>query len=112
MTNRTSYKIVVLRLGMLLCLLLFWAAFCLAIYGGVQLYTCSARHQQLEDYRYIINDQKIRIAHLRDLNDYTAILEQLLTPLQLAELKVLSEMIKQKKYKEFERIEQPLIEKK
>ena len=65
--------------------------------------------RQLDDCRFECNHQATQISHLRELNDYVPILEQLLNFQQLAELKACSEMIRQKKHREHERIEQPLI---
>ena len=81
----------------------------LAIYGGTQLYYRSDRHQQIEDYRYIINDQKIKIAHLRNLNDYITAMEQVLTSQQLAELKALALMINRERHRKYEATEQSLL---
>jgi hypothetical protein len=67
---------------------------------------------QLDDCRFECNHLQTQVFRLRDLSDYVPILEQLLTPLQLAKLKTLSEQIRQQKYKEHERYEQPLITKK
>lgn len=93
---------------MLFCLC--W--FCLGIYGGCQLYTRSDHNQQLSDYRFEINHLQTQIFHLRELNDYVPILEQILNSQQLAELKALSEMIRQQKHKNYERYEQPILNEK
>ena len=65
--------------------------------------------RKLSDCQFEVNHLESQVFYLRELNDYMPILEQLLMPLQLAELKVLSEQIRQKKHREHERVEQPLI---
>ena len=92
--------------AIILCILIMVSSAC---YGAHQIYTYSDRQQQLEDYKYIINDQKIKIAHLRNLNDYVAAMEQVLTSQQLAELKALALMINRERHRNYEAIEQPLI---
>ena len=109
MTNRTMWKILMAKLVIWGLLLSSACIALLAIYGGVQLYDRTKRHQQLEDHKFEINHLQTQVFHLRDLNDYAPILEQLLTPLQLAELKVLSEQIRQQKNKNYERHEQPIL---
>ncbi len=79
-------------------------------YGIIQLCTWKERHQQLEDNRFEIAHLQNQVFYLRELNDYIPVMEQLLTPLQLTELKVLSEQITQKKHREYERHEQPLLD--
>ena len=65
--------------------------------------------QQLDDYRFEINHLQTKLYRLQELSDYVPAMEQLLPPLVLAQMKTATLMIQQKKYKEFERHEQPLI---
>jgi hypothetical protein len=64
---------------------------------------------QLSDCRFECNHLQTKIDRLQELSDYIPAMENILNPLQLAELKTLSEMIRQQRYHEYERIEQPLL---
>ena len=67
---------------------------------------------QLADCRFEVNDFQTRLYRLEELQDYIPAMEQLLPPLVLAQLKAATEMIKQKKCREYERYEMPLINEK
>lgn len=67
---------------------------------------------QLSDCQFECNHLQAKLWRLEELNDYIPAMEQALPPLILAQLKVVTLMIKNEKYKEFEKSEQPLIEKK
>lgn len=81
----------------------------LAVISAVTLVFLVKTERQYDDCCFECSHQATQISHLRELNDYVPILEQLLNSQQLAELKACSEMIRQKKHREYERIEQPLI---
>ena len=66
--------------------------------------------RQLDDCRFEVNHLQVRLYRLQELNDYVSAMEQLLPPKALAQLKVATLMIQQKRWKEYERYEQPLIE--
>ena len=68
--------------------------------------------QQLSDCRFEVDHLQVRLYRLQELNDYVSAMEQLLPPLALAQLKTATEMIRQKRWKEYERYEQPLIKRK
>ena len=68
--------------------------------------------RQLDDCRFEVNHLQTKLWRLEELNDYIPAMEQVLPPLVLAQLKVTTEIIRQKKYREYERIEQPLISEK
>jgi hypothetical protein len=67
---------------------------------------------QLDDCRFECNHLQARLTQCQELSDYIPAMENILNPVQLAELKALSEMIKQEKYKDFERYEKPLLNEK
>jgi hypothetical protein len=73
----------------------FWIFF--SIYGIVQLYTLSERRILIEDQRIQIKELSNKVQELRNLNELIPVLEQILTPLQIAELHVLGEQLVQKK---------------
>lgn len=64
---------------------------------------------QLSDCRFECNHLQTKLSRLQELSDYVPILEQILNSQQLAELKVCSEIIQQKRYREYERVEQSLL---
>jgi len=66
--------------------------------------------KQLDDCRFECNHLQNKLFQLEEFNDYIPAMEQLLTPLQLARLKAVTEMIRQKKHKEYERYEQPVTD--
>ena len=66
--------------------------------------------QQLDDYRFEINHLQTKLYRLQELSDYVPAMEQLLPPEVLAQLKAATLMIQRKRWKEYERYEQPLIE--
>ena len=68
--------------------------------------------QQLEDCHFEYNHLQMKLTRLEELNNYIPAMEQILNPLQLAELKAITEMIRQEKYKAYEGRELPLIERK
>ena len=67
---------------------------------------------QLSDCYLECNHLQAKLWRLEELNDYIPAMENILNPLQLAELKALSEQIKQKKYRNYEAIELPLLNEK
>ena len=67
---------------------------------------------QLDDCRFEVNHLQVRLYRLQELSDYVSAMEQLLPPEVLAQLKAATLMIQQKRWKEYERYEQPLIERK
>ena len=67
---------------------------------------------QLDDCRFEVNHLQVRLYRLQELSDYIPAMEQLIPPLALAQLKTATEMIRQKRWKEYERYEQPLIKRK
>lgn len=66
---------------------------------------------QLSDCRFEYNHLQAKLYRCQELSDYVEILEQL-PPLVVAELKAANEVIQQARYRSYERVEQPLIEKK
>ena len=68
--------------------------------------------KQLDDCRFEVNDLQTRLYRLEELQDYIPAMEQLLPSLALAQLKAATEMIRQKKYKNYEAIEQPILNEK
>lgn len=83
--------------------------FLFAIYGGVQLYTCSDRLDLIESQRAKIINLELKVRELKRINNLIPILEQLLIPRQIDELEAGAERVRQKKCREYERYEQPLI---
>lgn len=86
MTNRTIWKISIAKLILWFLLPVSIIIVLLAIY-----------HLQTKLYR------------LQELSDYVSILDQILTPLQMAKLKVANEIVKRNKYRNYERYEMPLL---
>ena len=86
MTNRTIWKISIAKLILWFLLPVSIIIVLLAIY-----------HLQTKLYR------------LQELSDYVSILDQILTPLQMAKLKVANEVVKRNKYRNYERYEMPLL---
>ena len=86
--------------------------FLFAVYGGIQF---SIRSERIEMARLFESQQakivnlELKVRELRRLNDFVPAMEQIFTPMILDELKLLSEVICQKRYKSYEAIEQPLI---
>ncbi len=68
--------------------------------------------RQYDDCCFECNHLQTKLSRLQELSDYVLILEQILTPQQLAELKAANAMIRHEKYREYERVEQPIITKK
>jgi hypothetical protein len=68
--------------------------------------------RQYDDCQFEVAHNKTKLSRLQELSDYVLILEQILTPRQLAELKAANTMILHEKYREYERVEQPIITKK
>ena len=66
---------------------------------------------QLDDCRFECNHLQTKLHRCQELSDYVEILEQL-PPLVVAELRAANEIIRQARYRNYERVEQPLIEKK
>ncbi|MCK4500809.1 hypothetical protein KAU11_09940 [Candidatus Babeliales bacterium] len=67
---------------------------------------------QLDDCRFEVNHLQTKLWRLEELNDYIPSMNQILPPLVLAQLKAATLMIRQQKYHEYERVEQPLLTKK
>lgn len=68
--------------------------------------------RQYDDCCFECNGLQTKIDRLEELSDYVLIFEQLLPPDVVAEWKAGNETIRQEKYKEYERVEQPIITKK
>ncbi len=68
--------------------------------------------RQYDDCCFECNHLQTKLSRLQELSDYILILEQILTPRQLAEFKAANAMILHEKYREYERVEQPIITKK
>ena len=66
--------------------------------------------RQLDDCHFEYNHLQTKLIRLEELNNYIPAMEQILNPLQLAELKAITEMIRNEKYKAYEGKEMPLIE--
>jgi hypothetical protein len=66
--------------------------------------------RRLDDCHFEYNHLQTKLIKLEELNNYIPAMEQVLNPLQLAELKTITEMIRQEKYKAYEGKEMPLIE--
>ena len=66
--------------------------------------------RRLDDCHFECNHLQTKLIRLEELNNYIPAMEQILNPLQLAELKTITEMIRQKKYQEYKGREMPLIE--
>ncbi len=64
---------------------------------------------QLSDCQFECNHLQAKLWRLGELNDYIPAMEQTLPPLVLAELKAVTLMIRNEKYKVYEGIEQPLL---
>lgn len=112
MTNRTIWKISIAKLILWVLLPVSIIIVLLAIYGGNQLYYRSERHQRLDDCHFEVNHLQTKLYRLQELSDYVSILDQILTPLQMATLKAANEQIKRQKYKNYERYEMPLLNEK
>lgn len=76
----------------------------------INIFIITSLRTQLDDCRFEVNHLQVRLYRLQELSDYVPAMEQLLPPETLAQLKVATLMIKQKRWKEYERYEQPLIE--
>lgn len=75
----------------------------------INFFTITSYRRMLDDCRFEVNHLQVRLYRLQELSDYVSVLDQILTPLQMAKLKVANEQIKRQKYKDYERYEQPLI---
>ena len=64
---------------------------------------------QLSDCQFECNHLQAKIWRLEELNDYVPAMEQVLNSMQLAELEALTEQIRQKKYRNYESVELPLL---
>ena len=76
----------------------------------VTLYSLDQTEKQLDDCRFECNHLQTKLSRLQELSDYVLVLEQLLPEKTWAELKAANEMIRHKKYREYEAIEQPLLD--
>ena len=65
--------------------------------------------RQYDDCQFEVAHYKTKLCRLQELSDYVLILEQILTPRQLAELKAANAMILHEKYRKYEAVEEPLI---
>ena len=105
----TKIKRVLILIGLFL---LSSTIFLFAVYGGVQF---SLRSERIEMARLVESQQakiinlELKVRELRRINSLIPILEQLLIPQQIDELEAGAERVRQKKQKEYERYEQPLI---
>lgn len=81
----------------------------IAIYGRVYIYNGQEKFEIIETQQTEIAELKEKIHWLRQVNELSIVLEQLLTPLQIDELKMLNERIQQDKYRQFRK---PVKEKK
>ena len=84
----------------------------LAVILAVTLVSLVKTEKQYDDCQFEVAHYKTKLSRLQELSDYVLILEQILTPRQLAELKAANAMILHEKYREYERVEQPIITKK
>jgi hypothetical protein len=84
----------------------------LATYGGVNLYFRTDRLDLAEAQRVELVNCELKVRDLRLINSLIPILEQILTECQLDELGILSERIRQKRDKNYEAIEQPMLNEK
>ena len=64
---------------------------------------------QLSDCRFECNSLQTKVYMLQSLNDYIPAMEQALPPLVLAQLKVVTLMIRNEKYEAYAGIEMPLL---
>ena len=64
---------------------------------------------QLSDCQFECNSLQTKVYMLQSLNDYIPAMEQVLNSMQLAELKALTEQIRQQKYRNYESVEMPLL---
>lgn len=83
-----------------------------AIYGGCQLYTRSDRLDIVEAQKAEIANLELKVRELRRINNLVLILEQILNPCQIDELKAANAQIEQKKWREYERYEIPILNEK
>ena len=67
--------------------------------------------KQLDDCRFECNHLQTKLSRLQELSEYVLALEQLLSEKTWAELKAANEMILREKYRNYERVEQPIITK-
>ena len=64
---------------------------------------------QLSDCQFECNHLQTKLHRLQELSDYIPAMEQVLNSMQLAELKALTEQIRQQKYKVYESIEMSIL---
>jgi len=76
----------------------------------IEIFVIMDLERQLDDCQFEVNHLQVRLYRLQELTDYVPAMEQLLPPLAAARLKTATEMIRQKRHREYERYEQPLIE--
>ena len=67
---------------------------------------------QLDDCIFECNHLQTKLYRYHEFNNYIPAMEQILPSLVLAQLKVATLMIRNEKYKAYEKIEQPLLTKK
>lgn len=84
----------------------------LATYGGINLYIRTDRLDLAETQRVKLVNCELKVRELRQINSLAPILEQLLTSCQVDELKAAGELSRQKKIKNYERYELPLLNEK
>lgn len=102
MFARIERSIIAIGLGLLSISIGF-----LTGYGGVQLYIRSDRLDIVESQKAEIANLETKVVFLQN-NDWALIIEQL-PPIIQDELRAMNERIKQRKHREYERFEQPLI---
>ena len=64
---------------------------------------------QLSDCQFECNHLQTKLYRYQEFNDYVPAMEQILPPLVLAQLKVATLMIQNKRHRGYERYEQPLL---
>lgn len=107
MTKLMLCKTAAFRFIRFLCLLVFCWGCILAVYGSCQLYTRTDRLDLAESQKAEIANLRTRLTFLQN-NDWGHIIEQL-PPIIQDELAAMNELIKQKKHREYERYEMPLL---
>ena len=110
MTKRTTWKTLRVEVTIWMLLLSSICFVLLAVYGSYQLYTRTDRLDLAESQKAEIANLRTRLTFLQN-NDWALILEQL-PPIIQDELAAMNERIKQRKHREYERYEMPLLKEK
>lgn len=84
----------------------------LATYGGVNLYFRTDQLDFAEDQRVKLVNCELKVRELRQIHSLVPVLEQLLNPCQIDELAAGAERIRQKRNRNYERYELPLLNEK